>query len=112
MVTRCLAFVLFAACHNTAPAPPGGSNVRAETHVPTSATTGASDGASEGPSYGETCGANDACAPGLTCEKYQGVAGARGPQFKTCELRCGATTQCPDGKHCNTIADGPGRVCR
>ncbi|HEY0189568.1 MAG TPA: hypothetical protein VGC42_00505 [Kofleriaceae bacterium] len=65
-----------------------------------------------GPSFGEHCAANDACASGLTCVTYRGIAGARGPEFKTCEMRCGKDSGCPQGKRCATIADGPGRVCR
>lgn len=61
---------------------------------------------------GEHCGANDACAPGLECVKFRGIAGARGPELKSCEMRCGKDSNCPSGKHCATIADGPGRVCR
>ena len=68
---------------------------------------------SGGPGIGENCGANDACAKGLTCVAYYGIAGARGPQFKSCEIRCGAgTPACPAGHKCITIADGPGQVCR
>jgi hypothetical protein len=43
---------------------------------------------------------------------YRGVAGAAGPEFKTCEKKCGDDKACPDGKRCATVADGPGRVCR
>ena len=65
-----------------------------------------------GPGMGENCGANDACAQGLTCVSYYGIAGARGPQFKTCEIKCADGTPCPAGTKCITIADGPGQVCR
>lgn len=61
---------------------------------------------------GENCGANDKCAKGLTCVAYYGIAGARGPQFKTCEIKCTADAQCPSGTKCVTVADGPGQVCR
>jgi hypothetical protein len=64
------------------------------------------------PGMGENCGANDACAKGLTCVSYYGIAGARGPQFKTCEIKCKADANCPSGTKCVTIADGPGQVCR
>jgi hypothetical protein len=60
----------------------------------------------------EKCGADDSCPPGLECITYYGIAGARGPQFKTCELRCTKQTKCPDGTSCGVIADGPGQVCR
>ncbi len=65
-----------------------------------------------GPGIGENCGANDACAQGLTCVSYYGIAGARGPQFKTCEIKCADGAACPAGTKCITIADGPGQVCR
>lgn len=65
-----------------------------------------------GPGIGETCGANDACAQGLTCVSYYGIAGARGPQFKSCEIKCQDDSVCPAGHKCITIADGPGQVCR
>lgn len=63
---------------------------------------------------GETCGAGDACAPGLTCVSYYGIAGARGPAFKSCEIRCDGDHKgaCPTGTTCMTVSDGPGRVCR
>jgi hypothetical protein len=65
-----------------------------------------------GPGIGENCGPNDACAEGLTCVSYYGIAGPRGPQFKSCEIKCQAQTDCPSGTKCVTIADGPGQVCR
>lgn len=65
-----------------------------------------------GPGIGENCGAGDKCAKGLTCVAYYGIAGARGPQFKTCEVKCTADAQCPSGTKCVTVADGPGQVCR
>jgi hypothetical protein len=65
------------------------------------------------PKMGENCGAGDACGDGLTCVSYYGIAGARGPQFKTCETKCGkGGGACPSGTKCVTIADGPGQVCR
>lgn len=64
------------------------------------------------PGRGETCGEGDACAEGLECVTYYGIAGPRGPEFKSCETRCGGKTTCPDGTTCQTIADGPGQVCR
>lgn len=60
---------------------------------------------------GEPCGAGDACGEGA-CVAYRGIAGARGPEFKTCEIRCADDGSCPAGKQCRTIADGPGKVCR
>lgn len=64
------------------------------------------------PAIGEKCGEGDACAAPATCVKYYGIAGARGPEFKTCEVRCDDDSACPTGRKCTTIADGPGRVCR
>jgi hypothetical protein len=73
------------------------------------ATTGAAK-----PKQGEHCGSKGECAHGLTCVRYYGVAGARGPQMSSCEIKCGegAEGQCPKGQACKTIADGPGQVCR
>ena len=66
------------------------------------------------PAMGKTCGDADACADGLECVKYYGIAGMRGPQFKSCEVTCGSAKKgpCPSGTKCITIADGPGMVCR
>jgi hypothetical protein len=75
----------------------------------------ATDSVADGPGMGKACGENDACAPGYECIKYYGIAGARGPQFKTCEIRCEKNSEeavCPKGTHCATVADGPGQVCR
>lgn len=53
------------------------------------------------------------CAQGLSCVKYLGIAGARGPGFTSCEVPCPLPdSTCPLGQKCITIADGPGRVCR
>ena len=64
-----------------------------------------------GPKISETCGDGDRCGEG-ECVTYYGFAGPRGPQFKSCEIRCTGGTACPDGRTCMTIADGPGQVCR
>ena len=65
------------------------------------------------PKQGEPCDANGKCAQRLTCVRYYGVAGARGPQLTSCEIKCGEGTKgCPSGQACITIADGPGQVCR
>src|SRR5687767_13567439 len=64
------------------------------------------------PGLGENCGEGDACAQGMTCVAYYGIAGPRGPQFKTCEIRCDKDNACPAEHTCVTIADGPGQVCR
>jgi len=75
-------------------------------------TTGGGEPGGGGPSFGEKCGPADICATGLKCVSYYGIAGPRGPQFKSCEKTCAADTDCPTGKKCTTIADGPGQVCR
>lgn len=66
------------------------------------------------PKQGEPCDANGKCSRGLTCVRYRGVAGAAGPEFTSCEIRCGEGTKghCPKSQRCTTIADGPGQVCR
>lgn len=68
--------------------------------------------AASGPGIGEACGPDDRCAAGLTCLAYYGFAGPRGPQFKTCEIRCKDSATCPKGTVCVTVSDGPGQVCR
>ena len=120
-----LTFLLLAACGcPQKPAPASGSRSPTQptpNQGPTQGPGGANgSGADEptpswptgGPGIGENCGANDACAEGLTCVSYYGIAGARGPQFKSCEVRCQTGTECPAGTTCITIADGPGQVCR
>lgn len=61
----------------------------------------------------EDCsGEGVACAAGLTCVSYFGIAGANGPLFQTCEIPCESSASCPSGQQCIGIADGPGQVCR
>jgi hypothetical protein len=67
--------------------------------------------AATGPKLGEPCAANDACGEG-SCVTYYGIAGPRGPAFKSCEMKCDGKEGCPAGRTCTTIADGPGQVCR
>jgi hypothetical protein len=43
---------------------------------------------------------------------YYGIAGPRGPEFKSCEIRCNPQGRCEGGRKCITVADGPGQVCR
>jgi hypothetical protein len=67
------------------------------------------------PKQGEPCDDEGQCAHGLTCVRYYGVAGARGPAMTSCEIKCGGDgkkKRCPKGQSCTTIADGPGSVCR
>jgi hypothetical protein len=69
-------------------------------------------GGTAAPGIEEACGSGDRCAQGLTCVSYYGFAGPRGPQFKTCEIRCQDNSACPKDRTCVTVSDGPGRVCR
>jgi hypothetical protein len=64
------------------------------------------------PQQGQPCDAAGKCAAGLVCVRYYGIAGPRGPQMTSCEIRCSTNEQCPRGQSCVTIADGPGQVCR
>jgi hypothetical protein len=62
---------------------------------------------------GSTCDQDGGCAPGLDCLRYYGIAGAVGPEFRTCEIACrDGASRCPEGSRCLTIMDGPGAVCR
>ena len=63
--------------------------------------------------FGAECSEVKACAAGLSCTTYYGIAGPSGPAFHSCEVPCGQDkAQCPDATTCVTIADGPGMVCR
>lgn len=123
-VNRVLSLLFVMACTTTPP--PMQSQPRpTETPAPTpDPEPSAGSGSAEAPTppdpkpaggaaIGETCGPGDTCVPGATCVKYFGIAGARGPQFKSCEIKCtGKGGACPAGLTCRTIADGPGSVCR
>lgn len=104
-------FLCFAiACSsNTPPTTSTTSSPSQTTPPPTTTTTPPTTTA---PGIGEKCGDGDRCADGLECITYYGIAGARGPQFKTCEIRCKDDSACPKDRHCRTVADGPGQVCR
>jgi eight-cysteine-cluster-containing protein len=55
------------------------------------------------------------CRPGQECVSYYGIAGTKGPELHSCEWRCrpGAPNDgCPPGTRCQSLIDGPGRVCR
>jgi hypothetical protein len=53
------------------------------------------------------------CGGGYECKSYFGIAGPKGPEFKSCEIPCSAkSAKCPAGTKCTNIADGPGQVCR
>lgn len=113
-----LAVVLGSACGcsskspppSTQPAPPA-TTAPAPTPSNTEPATTQSAPAA-GPGIGEKCGDGDACGAGTTCVKYYGIAGPRGPEFKTCEIKCEDDSACPKDRKCATVADGPGRVCR
>jgi hypothetical protein len=63
---------------------------------------------------GVACGKHT-CTEEEQCISYYGVAGPAGPKFEECGIPCkqGAPNDgCPAGKRCQTIADGPGPVCR
>lgn len=62
---------------------------------------------------GEVCG-DERCEAPATCIEYYGIAGASGPKFQSCEVRCKGPEDrgCPEGTRCVTVADGPGQVCR
>jgi len=114
--------LLLAACPKgsttmTSPPPGGGSAAGSgtDTGTGTGSDTGTDTGsgsapAPAGPKLGEPCGRDDTCGEGA-CVSYRGIAGARGPEFKSCEIRCDQGN-CRDGRKCITIADGPGQVCR
>jgi len=112
--------LLLAACPKgsttmTSPPPGGGSAAGSgtDTGSGTGSDTGSGSGsapAPAGPKLGEPCGRDDTCGEGA-CVSYRGIAGARGPEFKSCEIRCDQGN-CREGRKCITIADGPGQVCR
>lgn len=60
---------------------------------------------------GPACG-DKTCAADEQCIEYYGIAGPRGPKFQECGIPCPSGKGCPPGKTCQTIADGPGPVCR
>jgi hypothetical protein len=118
---RALMLIVLAACSSassTPTAPPPPAAPPAEGSGSAAGYTGSASTdplADVNPGMGDTCGPNDACARGYECVKYYGIAGARGPQFKTCEIRCemqNKESACPPNSKCTTIADGPGQVCR
>jgi hypothetical protein len=107
-----LLLCLLVACGSPQP-PAAQTNDPTPTPAPTQTPTQTTEQpATALPSLGDPCGANDACGSGLECISYYGIAGPRGPQFKTCEIRCKVAEDCPSGNRCATIADGPGQVCR
>ena len=106
-----LALVMVAACSSSSPPPPqptpAGPPPPQESPSPTTPPANTT-----APGVGQPCGPKDLCGDGAECVSYYGIAGPRGPQFKSCEIRCGADKPCPSGLACKTVADGPGQVCR
>jgi len=102
------------ACDKQGAPPPGataGSSAGAVENPPPPVDAGTPPDA---PTDLVTCG-DKTCGAGEECISYYGIAGPRGPQFHECGIRCkqGASNDgCAEGKRCQTIADGPGPVCR
>ncbi len=106
-----LACSLLLACDKGASPPPSsGGAVTTPPPNPTPATDPPAD-PTPAPATGPACG-DKTCAADEECISYYGIAGPRGPKFEECGIRCKADGGCPDGKKCQTIADGPGPVCR
>ncbi|MEJ7602563.1 MAG: hypothetical protein WKG01_32020 [Kofleriaceae bacterium] len=96
---------------NPPPAMPEPAPEPAPAPAPTPSPT--DQGPVAGPELGAPCGANDTCGAGAECVTYYGIAGPKGPAFKSCEIRCTPNgPACPAGRKCSTVADGPGSVCR
>ena len=93
-----------------APAQPAATRPATTEPVPPAAEPASAD--QPLPGQAERCTADGRCAAGLECVRYYGVAGRAGPEFTSCEIRCGKGATCPAGQQCRTIADGPGQVCR
>lgn len=105
-----LILVLATACSGSSTSSPGPAS--GSQQPPPSPTPSPAPGALDTAKLGQPCGDGGACAAPMECKKYYGIAGARGPQFATCEIECSDKSPCPEGTHCATIADGPGAVCR
>ena len=121
-----LAAILLVACSSSSPPPPAPAPTPAPEPAPPApapAPTPAPDPTPVPPPpppadatvvSAEKCGDKPACVAPATCVSYFGIAGARGPQFHSCEIKCTPKNKgdCPADKKCVTIADGPGSVCR
>jgi len=120
------ALVLFTlmACTGRSSGPPGSSstvsgggvdNGNGQTPPPVEGdgNTPPADPGTPGPTgpTGQSCG-DKTCAADEQCISYYGVAGPAGPKFQECGIPCQKGGECPSGKTCQTIADGPGPVCR
>jgi hypothetical protein len=106
------AAVTFAAC--ACSSAPKQTTTTTTTDNTTTDTTDTTDQTASGPARGEKCGDDGACAEGLECVSYYGIAGPSGPQFTSCETPCKDDEKAclASGTSCVNIADGPGYVCR
>ncbi|HSK05795.1 MAG TPA: hypothetical protein VK932_31315 [Kofleriaceae bacterium] len=96
------------------PPPPGGGGSTVEPGPgpgPDPDRGSAAEPPRDGPKLGQPCGSAGLCGEGA-CVTYYGIAGPRGGEFTSCEIKCDAQGGCPKGLQCITIADGPGTVCR
>ena len=97
------------------PPPPGGGSAvepgPGPTPDPDPDRGSAAEPPRDGPKLGQPCGSAGLCGEGA-CVTYYGIAGPRGGEFTSCEIKCDAQGGCPKGLQCITIADGPGTVCR
>ena len=105
-------FVLLAACSGSSTSSPGPASGSSQPPPPPPPSgSGTAPAAVDIAKLGQPC-TDGACSAGMECVKYYGIAGPRGPEFSSCEIKCSEKSACPDGTHCATIADGPGAVCR
>lgn len=103
---------LVSACSAPAQSGPPLTGAASPVTNPTPGTSPA-PAATDPTAFGAECSEAKACAAGLSCTTYYGIAGPSGPAFHSCEVPCGQDkAQCPDATTCVTIADGPGMVCR
>lgn len=115
------ALVLFTlmACTGRSSGPPGSSSTVSGGGVdagnggqePTPVVPGDKTPPTDPGTTGPACG-DKTCAADEQCISYYGVAGPAGPKFQECGIPCQKGGECPSGKTCQTIADGPGPVCR
>ena len=106
--------LLAAACSSKSPTPsPTPTPTPTPDPSPTPTPTPTPPAPDAATTAGDKCGDKPACVAPATCVSYFGIAGARGPEFHSCEIKCTPKgSDCPTGKKCTTIADGPGSVCR
>jgi hypothetical protein len=87
-----------------------GGHTSAPSHAPPPSPPEPSEPASPPPAPPEPGCGDRICTPPDECIRYYGIAGPKLPLF-TCGIPCNELGECPDGKRCDTIADGP-RLCR